>query len=137
MDEIMRTHEDTRGVLSEEEILAAEDACRTLMGELSEHRGRLVATRSETARRLLRAKLDRRGHLNMPEAISVGMVFHLVRNERNTIFVPVGDGYRAVFYIVKRFARLMIDKRSPEFDQITVFIHRARKRESAVGDNIV
>ena len=49
MDEITRTHEDTRGLLSEEEILAAEDACRTLMGELSEHRGRLVATRSETA----------------------------------------------------------------------------------------
>ena len=56
MDEITRTHEDTRGVLSEEEILAAEDACRTLMGELSEHRGRLVATRSETAcARCLRA----------------------------------------------------------------------------------
>lgn len=49
MDEITRTHEDMRGVLSDEEILAAEDACRTLMGELSEHRGRLVATRSETA----------------------------------------------------------------------------------------
>ena len=88
------------------------------------------------ARRLLRAELDRRGHLDMTEAISVGMVLHLGRNKRNMFFVPVGNGYRAVFYIVKRFARLMIDKRSPEFDQITVFIHRARERESAVGDHV-
>ena len=81
-------------------------------------------------------KRDARGKLDMSEAVCIGVILHLGRNDRKRFFVPVRAHDCAALQVVRNFTGVVIGERGVYGNKITRTVHRSGNGERAVGNDI-
>ena len=81
-------------------------------------------------------KRDARGKLDMSEAVCIGVILHLGRNDRKRFFVPVRAHDCTALKVVRNFTGVVIGERGVYGNKITRTVHRSGNGERAVGNDI-